>query len=219
MFVYVVPTLTKTFKELNVELPWSTKLVIGLSDLLANHMVYFLLGLATLVLIAIAVFKNPKTKKFIDYISVRLPVIGILLQEVNSARTTRTMASLLSSGVSIGKSINITQEVLQNFYYKKILKEVENVVQKGGSVSSVFKKNTKLYPVMVGEMMEVGEETGKLSAMLSDIAGFYEGEVDAKTKDLSTIIEPLLMIFIGGAVGFFAISMLTPMYSIMDSIK
>lgn len=219
MFIYVVPTLTKTFKELNVQLPWSTKLVIGISDLLANHLLYVVLGLLLIVFIGIAVFKNEKTRKMIDYTSVRVPVLGVLLQEVNSARTTRTMSSLLASGVSIGRAIAITEEVLQNFYYKQILKEVEAVVQKGGSISSVFKKNTKLYPVMVGEMMEVGEETGKLSDMLSDIALFYEGEVDAKTKDLSTIIEPVLMIFIGAAVGFFAISMLTPMYSIMDSIK
>jgi len=219
MFIYVVPTLTKTFKELNVQLPWSTRLVIGISDLLANHLVFVVLGLLVLVLIGIVVFKNEKTRKMIDYASVRVPVLGVLLQEVNSARTTRTMSSLLASGVSIGRAISITEEVLQNFYYKQILKEVETVVQKGGSISSVFKKNTKLYPVMVGEMMEVGEETGKLSDMLSDIALFYEGEVDAKTKDLSTIIEPVLMIFIGAAVGFFAISMLTPMYSIMDSIK
>ena len=98
------------------------------------------------------------------------------------------------------------------------MEEAKDTVQKGGTLSSVFKKNTELYPVMLGEMVEVGEETGKLSTMLADIATFYEGEVDSKTKNLSTIIEPVLMIFIGIAVGFFAISMLTPMYSLMDSI-
>lgn len=219
MFIYVVPTLTKTFKELNVQLPWSTKLVIGISDFLANHFLLFIIAVGALIAIVITVFKNEKTKRMVDYVSVRIPVLGALLQEVNSARTTRTLSSLLASGVSIGRAIAITQEVLQNSYYKNILKDVENIVQKGGSISSVFKANTSYYPVMVGEMMEVGEETGKLSSMLSDIAVFYEGEVDAKTKDLSTIIEPVLMIFIGAAVGFFAISMLTPMYSIMDSIK
>jgi type IV pilus assembly protein PilC len=138
---------------------------------------------------------------------------------MNAARTTRTMASLLGSGVNISRSISITKEVLQNVHYKEVMTEVEKVVEKGAPMSSVFKAQTTLYPVMVGEMIEVGEETGKLGSMLLDVALFYENEVDAKTKDLSTIIEPVLMIFIGAAVGFFAVSMLSPMYSIMDSIK
>lgn len=219
MFVYVVPTLTKTFKELGVQLPTSTKIVVGLSDLISNHLLLLILGIAAIVAFVYFGLKTPTMKRKFDYISLKLPVIGTLLKEVNAARTTRTMSSLLSSGVSISRAITITRDVLQNVYYKHVLEEVATVVEKGEPMSSVFERYTTLYPVMVGEMMEVGEETGKLSDMLLDIASFYEGEVEAKTKDLSTIIEPVLMIFIGGAVGFFAISMLSPMYSIMDSIK
>lgn len=219
MFIYVVPTLTKTFTELNVELPISTRIVVGISDLISNHILLLILGIAVFVTMVILAFKMPKTKKGIDYASIRLPVVGTLLKEVNAARTARTLSSLLTSGVSIGRAITITKEVLQNHYYKQVLTEVEHSIEQGEPMSGVFKAHTNLYPVMVGEMMEVGEETGKLSSMLLDIATFYEGEVDAKTKDLSTIIEPVLMIFIGGAVGFFAVSMLSPMYSIMDNIK
>ncbi|MEK7227873.1 MAG: type II secretion system F family protein [Patescibacteria group bacterium] len=219
MFIYVVPTLTKTFKELGAELPSSTKLVIGLSDLISNHLLLLVVGIAVLVFLVILAFRLPRTKKGIDWLVVRLPVIGTIVKEMNAARTARTMSSLLSSGVNISRCISITKEVLQNVYYKKVMEEVESVVEKGGTMSSVFKAQTKLYPVMVGEMIEVGEETGNLGSMLLDVATFYEGEVDTKTKDLSTIIEPVLMIFIGVAVGFFAVSMLSPMYSIMDSIK
>lgn len=219
MFIYVVPTLTKTFKEMGAQLPTSTKIVVGLSDAISNHLLLLVLGIATLVVGGYFAFKLPQTKKFIDFISVRLPAIGPLIKEVNSARTARTLSSLLVSGVNISRAISITEEVLQNVYYKKVMVEVERVIQKGAPMSEVFKAHTKLYPVMVGEMIEVGEETGKLSSMLLDIATFYEGEVDAKTKNLSTIIEPVLMIFIGAAVGFFAISMLSPMYSIMDTIQ
>jgi type IV pilus assembly protein PilC len=219
MFIYVVPTLTKTFKELNVELPLSTRIVVGISDLISNHLPLLILGIAVVGGAIFFAFRLPRTKRGIDFISVRLPVIGTLLKEVNAARTTRTLASLLASGVDISRAITITKEVLQNSYYKEVLMEVEQAIQKGEPMSRVFKAHVKLYPVMVGEMMEVGEETGKLSSMLLDIALFYEGEVDAKTKDLSTIIEPILMIFIGAAVGFFAVSMLSPMYSIMDNIK
>lgn len=219
MFVYVVPVLTKTFKELGTELPGSTKLVIGLSDLLANHFILVIVGIVALVFLGVMAFRLPKTKRMIDWTVVRLPVIGTIVKEMNAARTTRTMASLLGSGVNIGRAISITKEVLQNVYYKKVMEDIETVIEKGAPMSSVFKAETKLYPIMVGEMIEVGEETGKLGSMLLDVALFYEGEVDAKTKDLSTIIEPVLMIFIGAAVGFFAVSMLSPMYSIMDSIQ
>ncbi len=108
---------------------------------------------------------------------------------------------------------------MQNVYYKDILLAAKSAVEKGAPFSEAFKKHTELYPIMVGEMMEVGEETGKLSDMLLEIALFYEGEIENKTKNLSTIIEPLLMVVIGGGVGFFAISMISPMYSIMDNIK
>jgi type IV pilus assembly protein PilC len=219
MFVFVVPVLTKTFKELGTELPGSTKFVIWLSDLLANHFPLVIIGIVTLIFLGVLAFKLPTTKRGIDWLVVRLPVVGTIVKEMNAARTTRTMASLLGSGVNIGRAISITKEVLQNVYYKKVMEEVEHVIEKGAPMSSVFKAQTTLYPIMVGEMIEVGEETGKLGSMLLDVALFYEGEVDTKTKDLSTIIEPVLMIFIGAAVGFFAVSMLSPMYSIMDSIK
>lgn len=219
MFIYVVPTLTKTFKELGTELPGSTKIVIGLSDLLANNSLALLAGVIVLGSLGYMALKLPKTKKMIDLLMVKAPVLGTLIKEVNTARTARTLSSLLSSGVPIKRAIEITHDILQNVYYKKVMKEVEEVVEKGVPMSSVFKAHTNLYPIMMGEMIEVGEETGKLGDMLLDIAVFYEGEVDAKTKDLSTIIEPVLMIFIGAAVGFFAISMLSPMYSVMDNIK
>ncbi len=219
MFIYVVPTLTKTFQELNVPLPPSTRIIVGLSDLISNNIGVLILGI--LVLIAMVYFglKISKVKRLFDWISVRLPAIGSLVQQINSARTTRTLSSLVSSGVSISRALSITQEVLQNSYYKEVVQQATEAVERGEPISTVFKEHIALYPVMVGEMMEVGEETGKMTSMLLDIATFYENEVDAKTKDLSTIIEPVLMIFIGAGVGFFAISMLQPMYSIMDSIK
>lgn len=219
MFVYVVPTLISTFKEIGAELPTSTKIIVAISDLVSNHLLLLVLGMLVLVAIGYFSFKLKRTKRVIEYLTLRAPVLGTLIKEINSARTARTLSSLISSGVDIGRSISITKEVLQNSYYKEVLDQALVAVERGETISSIFKSNTKLYPVMVGEMMEVGEETGKMTSMLLDIAAFYEGEVEAKTKDLSTIIEPVLMIFIGAGVGFFAVSMLQPMYSIMDSIK
>lgn len=220
MMIYVVPTLTATFTELGIELPTSTRVIIFISELLKNHillilLIVFAIGFGGMTLVK----KSQKINDFFDRAILSFPVIGGIVREVNTARTARTISSLLSAGVSVTKAIEITRDVLQNVKYKRVLDIASADVQKGVPLSAVFKRETKLYPVMVGEMMEVGEETGKFSDMLLDIAVFYETEVDNKTKNLSTIIEPVLMIFIGGAVGFFAVSMITPMYSILDTIQ
>ena len=114
-------------------------------------------------------------------------------------------------------SLEITRDVLQNHYYKDILQESRGVVEKGDPISKTFIQNSKYYPSLVGEMMAIGEETGKLSEMLHRLAVFYESEVGQATKDLSTIIEPVLMIIIGAVVGLFAVSMIQPLYNIVGS--
>jgi type IV pilus assembly protein PilC len=217
--IYVVPTLTKTFKDLGTELPKSTKMIIWLSDSISQHLFIFVLIIVAVIASAIFLSKIKSIRRYLDFIILHLPVIGKIVKEVNTARTARTLSSLLLSGVNISNALHITEEVLQNVYYKELIQKSILSVEKGTVLSASFKENTFLYPVMMGEMIEVGEETGNMSKMLLDIASFYEAEVDNKTKDLSTIIEPILMVFIGGAVGFFAVSMLSPMYSVMDNIK
>jgi type IV pilus assembly protein PilC len=219
MMIYVVPTLTATFKELGADLPFSTRSVIWLSDALSQHTLLFLLVVGIVSGAGFLFARLPSTQKYFDFLIIRVPVMGGIIREMNAARTTRTLSSLLLSGVDMSHALAITEEVLQNVYYKKVIHDAVTAIEKGIPLSTGFKENTKLYPVMVGEMIEVGEETGKLSDMLLDVATFYENEVDNKTKDLSTIIEPVLMVFIGAAVGFFAISMITPIYSVMDNIK
>ncbi|MEK7585742.1 MAG: type II secretion system F family protein [Patescibacteria group bacterium] len=219
MMIYVVPTLTKTFKDLGGDLPSSTKFIIWLSDTISQHTLLFLTVTFLIVGSFVLFAKSKVTKKYFDYIILRIPVIGNLTREVNTARTARTLSSLLTSGVDMSRALSITEDVLQNMYYKRLVHESIISIEKGGVLSASFKGATHLYPMMMGEMIEVGEETGNLSKMLLDIANFYESEVDNKTKDLSVIVEPILMVFIGGAVGFFAVSMITPMYSVMSNIK
>ena len=162
--------------------------------------------------------KTRKGKRFLDIIILRVPVLSKIVKDYNVALTARTLASLLSSGVGVVESLNITQDVLQNSKYKKVLASAVTDVQKGVPLSSSFIENETLYEPLVGGMLEVGEETGQLSKMLGEMAEFYENEVSQATKDLSTIIEPVLMVFIGSAVGFFAVSMITPMYSVMENV-
>lgn len=218
MLIFVVPTLTKIFKDLGTQLPATTQFVVSLSDFAAGHPILFLGGAGLFLGGIYMAVTSKKLKPFNDKIILNLPSIGLIVKEINTARTARTLSSLLLSGVEMTKALSITEEVVQNMYYKKVLQEAGTAVQKGVPLSTVFKDNPKLYPVMVGEMISVGEETGALTNMLADIATFYEEEVDAKTKSLSTIIEPILMMFIGASVGFFAVSMISPMYSLLNSI-
>ena len=218
LLTFVVPRLTATFKDLNTELPATTKFIIWLSDMFQYH--YLLIGLGLIIVIGAfySFLKTPQGKKAFDYSILRLPVVGLIIKETNSARTTRTLSSLLSSGVDLVLAIQITSEVLQNSFYKKVLDEAGVRVQKGRPISEVFMENEFLYPIFVGEMASVGEETGELAHMLSGVATFYEDDVDQKTKDMSTIIEPVLMIVVGVVVAFFAVSMISPMYSVLNNL-
>jgi type IV pilus assembly protein PilC len=219
MFAFVVPTLANTFKELGVKLPPSTRLIISLGNFFSEYLFLSLISVVGIIAGIIYIFRAKFMAKYIDYIVIRLPLVGTLAKELNTARTARTLSSLLLSGVSITRAIEITKDVVQNVYYKKALDDAMSAVEKGESFSMVFEANPNLYPVMMSEMIQVGEETGKLSDMLLQIALFYEGEIENKTKDLSTIIEPILMVVIGAGVGFFAISMITPLYSVLDNVK
>ncbi|OGI58227.1 hypothetical protein A3C60_00045 [Candidatus Nomurabacteria bacterium RIFCSPHIGHO2_02_FULL_37_45] len=219
MFAFVVPTLASTFKELGVVLPASTRFIIFLGTFFSNNLILTFVVIIGGFLGLYSLLRAQFIAKYFDYVIVRLPLIGNLTKELNTARTARTMSSLLLAGVSITRAIEITEDVVQNIYYKRILNQAKEIVEKGAPFSEVFAMNSNLYPVMMSEMIQVGEETGKLSDMLLQIALFYEEEIENKTRNLSTIIEPVLMIVIGAGVGFFAISMISPLYSVLDSIK
>ncbi|MEK7068854.1 MAG: type II secretion system F family protein [Patescibacteria group bacterium] len=218
MMIYVVPTLAQTFEEMNAELPVSTQIIINISNFLVEYTVLAIGGAMACLLALYATMHTAIGKRWGDLVSIHMPLIGTMVREVNAARTSRTLASLLSSGVDVLSSLAITGEVVQNSYFQDVIKDAGKSVGRGETLSSAFVRNENLYPAFVGEMMSVGEETGALSEMLKRLALFYEDEVDRKTKDLSTIIEPFLMIAIGGGVGFFAVSMITPIYSLSQNI-
>lgn len=218
MMIYVVPTLTSTFKEMQVDLPITTQIIMGVSDFLVLHPLMNVLVLIGIGVGFFAIMRIPLTRRGFEWVVVRLPVIGNIAKEMNSARTTRTLSSLLSSGVDPIAALSITADVVQNSFYKEVIKDAALRIEKGKPLSEAFIERDDLYPTLVGEMIAVGEETGQISNMLVETALFYESEVDRKTKDLSTIIEPILMVVIGAGVGFFALAMIMPIYSISDSL-
>lgn len=218
MMTYVVPTLAATFEELKVELPTATKIIIGASNFMANNviLVFALLILFTGLMVW---FMRTKTgSNLILMLSLRIPVIGTLVRETMSARAARALSSLLSSGVEMLSAIQITEEVVGDNAFGKVVNEAGVRVKKGEALSLSFVEHPKLYPVFMGDMIAVGEETGKVSDMLGQVAEYYEADVEDGTKDLSTVIEPMLMLVIGGAVGVFAVSMISPIYSLSSSI-
>jgi len=218
MLVYVIPKLTLTFKEFGAELPLSTRIIISTSDFFGNYYAFIIIAIIAIVVGFYTASKTLVGKHILGQIYLKLPIIGTIVQEINSARTARTLSSLLSSGVEVVLAIKITSNVVQNVHYKDMLQKASVEIQKGASLESMFNTQTELYPPFVGEMVGVGEETGTLSKTLLEVAEFYEKEVSQKTKDMSTVIEPFLMVFIGIGVGFFALAMISPIYSLSNNL-
>ncbi len=218
MLLYVVPTLSATFASLNVELPLMTQMIVGLSDFLVNNIVLVVLFLMLILIGGGAFVRSPRGAKSILHGALGLPVIGTLVQETMNARAARTLSSLLSSGVEMLNALQITQEVVGENHFGEIVGAAQTRVQKGESLSVVFAEYPKLYPIFFSDMIAVGEETGNVSHMLEEVAVFYEANVEEGTKDLSTIVEPMLMLLIGIFVGVFALAMIAPIYSLSNSI-
>lgn len=218
MMIYVVPTLSSTFKELGAKLPDATVAVIAISDFMSANVV---LVFALLIGCTAGFIWFSKTKfgsNLILAIALHIPVIGTLVRETYSARAARSLSSLLASGVEMLSAIAITEEIVGQNPFGKVVGESAARVKKGDALSAAYIEHPKLYPVFFGEMIMVGEETGQVSGMLSQVAEYYENDVSEGTKDLSTIIEPMLMLFIGAFVGVFAVAMISPIYSLSSEI-
>lgn len=218
MLIMVVPQLAETFEELEVELPATTKLVIGLGIFLVEKWYLFILFLVLFVFIFWRVLKTKKGKAAIDALLLKIPVISSIVGKTNSASMVRTLSSLISSGVPIVRSLEVVSGTLGNVYFKESIREAAEKVRKGEKLSQALKPYQNLYPLIVVQMIAVGEETGETSNILAQLADFFEEEVGRATKNLASIIEPVIMLIIGAAVGFFAISMVQPMYSMLGAI-
>ncbi|MEK7068051.1 MAG: type II secretion system F family protein [Patescibacteria group bacterium] len=218
MMIMVVPQLTAVFKDMGSGLPLSTQLIISFSDFLSQYWLLFLVALAATIFLIRFLLKTPLGRRVFDRVWLRLPIFGNISRKTNSARLARTLGSLVESGVPIVSGLQIVSGTLTNIFFQQSLAEAAVQVQRGSQLSKIIQGFNNLYPPIVSQMISVGEETGTLGEILIKLAGFYEEEVSNITKNLSTIIEPVLMVFIGIVVGFFAIAMLQPMYSMMNSI-
>ncbi len=218
MLIMVVPKLAETFEDLNIELPVTTKIIINFGTFVANYWHLLFLGLIIFVIFLRRILKIQAVKKISDRIFLRVPIISSIVKATNSAYATRNLSSLIGAGVSLPRSLEITAGTLGNFYFKTAMNEAAEKVIKGGKLSEVLASYKNVYPLIVIQMIAVGEETGETSAILSKLADFFEEEVSTTTKNLASVIEPVLMIIIGITIGFFAVSMVQPMYSMLGSV-
>src|SRR3990167_743527 len=218
MMTIVVPKLSAVFLELGADLPLSTKILITMSDIMKNYL-YLAAGGAVVGVYLFRMFiKTSFGKRRLDELILKMPVNKNLSKQLNSARFCRTLSTLVDSGVPIVKALEILAHTMTNTLFSDSLKNAAEEIQKGKTLFNAMEKYSGLYPPLVTQMVAVGEETGSLTKVLIKLADFYEEEVNNITKNLSTIIEPVLMVIIGAAVGFFAISMITPMYNVMNNI-
>lgn len=219
MLTYVLPKILGVFKDMKVELPATTRAVIAISEFLQNHTILVPLSIVGGIILLKLALQTESGKKILSFLTIKTPGVRNIVIKVNCARFSRVYSSLLKSGVSVVDALKIVSNTLSNHYFKKVMDSSIEQVQKGTNLSKVIKEYPNIFPILVSQMLEVGEETGKTETVLFKLAEFYEEEVNQITKNLSSIIEPVLMIVIGSAVGVFAVSMLQPMYSLMENIK
>lgn len=218
MMVTVIPKLSATFIELDLTLPWSTQLVMGVSSFLSNNLIISLIIIVFAVLLSRLLLNTKAGKRAADRLILNMPPFSGLSRKINSAYFARNLSSLIEAGVPILNALQIVAKTLSNSFFQDSLIWSSSQVQKGEPLSRVLQNFPQLYPAMVAQMIEVGETTGTLTGVLQHLADFYEGEVTDLTKNLSSIVEPVLMVIIGIVVGFFAISMIQPMYSLMNQM-
>jgi len=214
----VVPVFANLFAGMGVDLPLPTKIVIATSHFVGS--IYGLLIVVGAVAIVVGLkvwYGTPQGRYAIDAAILKLPVLGLLMRKIAVGRFTRTLGTLISSGVPILEGLDITAKTSGNAVVERALNKVRKSLEEGKSLTEPLKES-EVFPGMVTQMIAVGEQTGAMDAMLQKIADFYEEEVDAAVKDLLTALEPIMIVFLGGVVGGVVISMYLPLFSLIGKL-
>lgn len=219
IMIFVVPTFEKMFAQLGGTLPLPTQMIIGLSKFLAGIGGMLTGGAIVGIVVALKQFRRTEKGTHItDRILLKLPIFGVLLNKVAVAKFTRTLGTLVSSGVPILDGLEITAKTSGNKVIEYAIMEVRKQVTGGKTLADPLTK-AKVFPPMVTHMISVGESTGALDTMLNKIADFYDDEVDAAVNALTSMMEPMLMVFLGGSVGFIVVAMYLPIFKLITLIK
>lgn len=219
IIIFVMPKITKLFKSFKVELPITTRIMIGISDFFQEYSIWAYFGIAVVVIFLIWFLRRKFIRPVTHWIILNVPIFGKISQHMNLAMFCRTLGTLLESGVTIDEGVKICSKTTSNYRYKKFFEHVYERIKAGGNLTSVLKQKEKLFPAIDVQIIQVGEKSGTLSESLEYCSEIHEKEVDAITKNLSTVLEPILLILIGVFVAFLALSIITPIYSITGGFK
>jgi len=219
MMVLVIPKLTKIFFQNNLKLPWSTKLIMNISDFLTKNIVALIIIFFIAFIIFFAIRRKESFQFAVSKIIFKIPIASELYKKIILARFTRTLGVLLASGMSILKALDISTEILGYNKYRKEFKKIKKEISGGTSMGVALRTRSDEFPYLLINMITIGEKTGKLDSVLSELATFYEDEVDSGLKKIISLVEPLLILAMGLIVGGIAFSVIIPIYQIVGTVS
>lgn len=217
MMIFVVPQILSIFNEINAELPLATRILIGITTFAQKNGVWIALGAILFAGGIWTMSRQPVGRRVIHTVLITIPILGPIVRKVNLARYTRTLSTLLRTDVPVADAFKITADVMGNIHFREATLMARDRIQKGVAVASAINESS-LFPRLVGSMVKVGEESGTLDDVLLELANFYEAQVDETLSNLSQIIEPLLILTLGAAVGGVAFAVISPIYSLAENI-
>jgi type IV pilus assembly protein PilC len=218
MLVFIVPQFKGIYATLHGTLPLPTQLLLKASDLLIHKAPFVVIFVIVVIIVVRRYVKTPKGRLQWDTLKLKLPVFGPLVRKTAMARFSRILGVLNRSGVPILQSLDVTAEVVNNSLIAKAINDVQEAVKQGENLSRPLARHG-VFPPMVVQMLAVGEETGMMDTMLEKVASFYDDEVTATVDALTSLIEPVMIFFVGGAVGVSVIALYLPMFNIINLIK
>jgi len=215
MMIFVIPQILSIFDEIGAdELPLPTKILIGFSDFMTNYWYLAILFTAAFIIGFTYLIRTKGGRSAWHALLLRMWIVGPIIKKINLARFSRTLSSLIRTDIPIVQSLAITRDIVGNVHYKTAIDRMQERLKKGDQISSVLQESPKLFPPLIVQMTAVGERAGTTDEMLTEIADFYESQVSAVMNNLSSVIEPVLIIFLGAAVGGIALAIITPIYSL-----
>ncbi len=216
--LYIFPKILVLFEETKTELPLATRILIYITHFMQNYWYWVIIGVIALIYAYLRAMKNYQFRKSMHLLHLKLPIAGAIIKKINLANFTLTLCSLLSSTIPIIEAVRISSEVLGNVVYKEKLKDASESLKKGINLSDVLRRDPQIFPPMVTEMIMVGEQTGNIEKMLSELSEYYNNEVSETMNNFTAIIEPVIILILGVGVAGIAVAVIMPMYSLTQNI-